>query len=148
MHIGLNILFISFLFFFFLIFFSLIIPRSLSIFFSTFPSPTQFATTDPHHPYQPIDPHCPHQPSPYRPTLPIAHLPPFADLASPSHHRPISPTPTQATSRCCHPSLLSLLWLGFFVCFHMGLVAVVVVVDFDSGFVELGCDGGGWFWLW
>ena len=26
--------------------------------------------------------------------------------------------------------------------FHMGLVVVVVVVDFDSGFVDFGCGGG------
>ena len=31
----------------------------------------------------------------------------------------------------------------FFMYLHMGLVAVVVVDDFDSGFVEFGCGGGG-----
>ena len=47
-----------------------------------------------------------------------------------SHHRP------SLFNLCCD-------WV-FYMCIHMGLVAVVVVVVVDFGYGS----GGGWFWQW
>ena len=48
--------------------------------------------------------------------------------------------------------VMYILWLGLcFVCVHMSLVAVglvVVVVDFNCGFCGFGCGSGLWLWWW
>ena len=56
----------------------------------------------------------------------------------------LSALPTQAATTT-HLSSLFVVVGFFFVCFHMGLVAVLVAVvdDFGNGFVDFGCGGGG-----
>ena len=63
-------------------------------------------------------------------------LRPKPPLASTS---PTSTSPTQVSSH--EISRRFVIEFLFFIFFYMGLVAIVMVVDF-------GCGGSGWFWLW
>ena len=140
-HTSLNILFIYLIFF--LLFFLFLFGSSRAL--SQFLLPSTLTDLQTHKPTSPS------LPSHHRPTSSIAHLPPFVDLTSPSCHKPTSPTPTQAPSHHCHPSLFCVwiflcvfiwvwwLWGWWWLIFAM----VVVVDDFGSEFVDFGCGGGG-----